>query len=77
MTDVYWQGEKLPTARPGNVWLMQIYPSGRMQLAQQKPGLASVPSVAARNLVAGHMVFVWLDDAEETLRQWNERKAVI
>lgn len=46
-----------------------------MQVTQQKPGMASVPSIAARNLVAGHMVFVWLDDAEETIRQWNQRKA--
>lgn len=76
MTDTYWQGERLPTARPGNVWLLQIYPGGRMQIVQCDPKFATSVDLAVGDLLAGGSVRVALDDAEETVRQWNERKAV-
>ena len=75
MADVFWRGQKLPPLREGNVWLMQIYPGGRTIVVQHKSHYAMYVGHAVSRLLDGHMVFVWLDDAEETIRQWNARKA--
>lgn len=42
-----------------------------MQVTQQKEAMASTPRQAAKALRDGRMAFVWLDDADETIRQWK------
>lgn len=71
---VYWYGEELRPAREGRVWLMQIYPGGRMQITQQRPGMASTPVAAIRDLRKGNMVYINLGDAQSVLAQWKVAK---
>jgi hypothetical protein len=74
MTDVYFQGEKLPPLRPGKVYAMQIYPGGRKVVRQCNADQLSTPSAAAKALTAGRMVYVWPDDAVDTLQRWERAK---
>jgi hypothetical protein len=75
MTDVYFQGEKLPPLRPGKVYAMQIYPGGRKVVQQRNPEQLSTASVAVKALIAGRMVYVWLGDAVDVLTRWQQAKA--
>lgn len=72
---VIWQGQKLPSARPGNVWLLHIYPGGRMEVRQDRPERAVTADKAVSVLMAGHDAHVWLDDAQVTVALWQQAKA--
>lgn len=75
MIDVYFQGQKLPPLREGNVWAMRIWPGGRLEVKQVKPEqIAKSTGDALNELEAGHFVYVWLDDAAYTVQQWKARQ---
>lgn len=74
---VIWQGQELPQARPGNVWLLHIYPGGRMEVVQRKPNYATTVDLAVKDLMAGGSAHVWLGDAETTVALWQQAKAAL
>lgn len=73
--DVYWEGRKLPQARSGHVWMMQVYAGGKTQVVQHRPYRTIPAKWAVDRLLDGNMVFVKLDDASWTIRRWNKEKA--
>lgn len=75
MTDVYFQGQKLPPLREGNVWAMRIWPGGRLEVKQVKPEqIARSTGDALKELESGAYVYVWLDDAAYAVQQWKARQ---
>lgn len=74
MTDVYFQGERLPPLQPNKLWGMQIYPGGRKVVRQCDPDQLTTPTKAVKLLMTGCMVYVWLDDAVDTLQRWEQAK---
>lgn len=75
MTDIYFQGQKLPPLRADNVWAMRIWPGGRMEVKQvTSDRIAKSTGDALKDLESGKYTFVWLDDAAYTVQQWKARQ---
>ncbi len=75
MSDVYFQGQKLPPLREGNVWAMRIWPGGRLEVKQVKPEqIAKSTGDAIKELLNCFDTYVWLDDAAYVVQQWKVRK---
>lgn len=75
MSDVYFQGQKLPPLREGNVWAMRIWPGGRLEVKQVKPEqIARSTGAALKELDSGFDTYVWLDDAAYVVQQWKARQ---
>lgn len=73
--DVYFQGQKLPPLREGNVWAMRIWPGGRKEVKQVKQEqLTESPRQAVDKLLQGEYVYVWLDEAAYIVARWEDAK---
>lgn len=75
MTDVYFQGQKLPPLREGKVWSMRIWPGGRLEVKQVNPHeIVQTATAAIRKLERGQYAYVWLDDSAYVAQQWKNYK---
>lgn len=70
---VYWQGQQLPDAAPGNVWGAHINTDGTYEVREYP--LATMQHVTmdagVGNLLRGLPADVWLDDLNYTLIVWK------
>lgn len=74
MTDVYFQGVKLPALRPGKIWGMQLYPGGRKVVKMIEPAQIRPVERAADELLAGHMTYVALHEAVDAWQRYQRFK---
>lgn len=63
---------KLPHPRPGRVWGIRIYPGGRTEYRQYRPGRIMNRRIAEYLLAENSCVDVSIDDAIWLLRQRKE-----
>lgn len=61
---VYWKGQELPPKKSGHVYVIRMWPGGRMVLDQVWFHEAHYADDAVKRLTSGHPALVWLDDVD-------------